>query len=153
MNKYKLLFNMGLSASMIALADNFIKETIDNKFNFGERVELLDHGLIISKVHNKGLPLNKFDKYQKEVAAISAGILVIECLSAGAKVLNNEKKLTAIAHSLIIGGALSNTYDRVKRGYVVDYLSVPKGKAVYNISDFAIFSGAILSCIVELLND
>ena len=39
----------------------------------------------------------------------------------------------------IMGGALSNTFDRVTRKYVVDY--IPKGKYVYNLGDFAIYSG------------
>ena len=45
--------------------------------------------------------------------------------------------------AVIMGGALSNTIDRVVRKYVVDY--IPKGKYVYNIGDFAIFSGLLVT--------
>ena len=46
----------------------------------------------------------------------------------------------------LLGGAYSNTYDRVKKGFVTDYLNFPKmpGKIkniVFNISDFCIMVG------------
>lgn len=51
--------------------------------------------------------------------------------------------------ALLLGGAYSNTYDRMRRHYVVDYVSFPvKNKAirniVFNISDFCIMIGALM---------
>lgn len=151
MTKYLLLTKMGLSAGAIALADNFIKKMIENNMELNERIELLDHDIVISKTHNKGLPMNKFDSHQKEVAAISLAVLVLASASLGNKVLSDGRKLTATAGALLLGGALSNTADRVFRGYVVDYFSVKNGKAIYNFSDFAIFAGAILAFIDEIV--
>ncbi len=52
--------------------------------------------------------------------------------------------------ALLLGGAFSNTYDRLKRQYVVDYLSLNvKNKSVrkiiFNISDLCIILGALLA--------
>ncbi len=47
------------------------------------------------------------------------------------------------------GAALSNTLDRIIRQRVTDY--IPKGKYVYNLSDFAISSGMFLFFAGELL--
>ena len=52
--------------------------------------------------------------------------------------------------ALLLGGALSNTYDRLKRKYVVDYFSFGvKWKRlrniVFNISDFCILAGTLLT--------
>ena len=49
----------------------------------------------------------------------------------------------------MLGGAFSNTYDRLKRKYVVDYVSFPVKNekirnVVFNISDFCIMIGALL---------
>ena len=69
--------------------------------------------------------------------------------------------------ALMLGGAYSNTYDRLKRKYVVDYISFHVAaekcnsrllkkladkfsKVVFNISDFAIIIGAMLLIIGEL---
>ena len=39
-------------------------------------------------------------------------------------------------------GGLSNTIDRVRKQYVVDY--IPKGRYVYNIGDFSVAAGAVI---------
>ena len=51
--------------------------------------------------------------------------------------------------ALLLGGAYSNTYDRLTRRYVVDYVSFPVKnqrfrRIVFNISDFCILIGALL---------
>ena len=56
--------------------------------------------------------------------------------------------------SLLLGGAFSNTYDRLRRGYVVDYfrLNVPAKRIwnlIFNISDFCIVIGAVLVVLGE----
>ena len=55
------------------------------------------------------------------------------------------RKLEKLAMSLIIGGSLSNLYDRYVRGYVVDYFSLrfgPLKEVVFNLGDISIFLGS-----------
>lgn len=57
--------------------------------------------------------------------------------------------------TVMLGGAYSNTYDRIRRKYVVDYVSfnVPFKKlrqVVFNISDFCIMIGALLGVLSEI---
>lgn len=151
MNKLLSLLKIGMSAGVIALADNCIKEKIEQNVNAGETIEMMDYGIIIQKHHNKGLPMNIADKHQKAVAALSVAALTMEMFYAGNRILNKKNGLALLGHSLIIGGALSNTYDRVKRGYVVDYVSLKNGKAIYNMSDFCIIGGTVLAMIDELM--
>jgi len=54
--------------------------------------------------------------------------------------------------ALLLGGAYSNLYDRMKREYVVDYFgfNVKNQKLrsiVFNISDFCIMIGAAVSAL------
>ena len=56
--------------------------------------------------------------------------------------------------AFLLGGAYSNTYDRLPRKYVVDYVSFPVKnrrfrKIVFNISDFCIMIGALLLALGE----
>ncbi|MDE6405583.1 MAG: signal peptidase II, partial [Lachnospiraceae bacterium] len=53
-----------------------------------------------------------------------------------------------------VGGAYRNTYVRITRKYVVDYVSFPvKTRGIlwifFNISDFCIFIGALLLVLGE----
>lgn len=57
--------------------------------------------------------------------------------------------------AFLLGGAYSNTYDRLVRKYVVDYISFPVKnerlrRIVFNLSDFCIMIGAVLLVIGEM---
>lgn len=87
-------------------------------------------------VKNYGFAYNRYDRHPKEVALVSAALTGLMC---AATALSSEELRCPM--SLILGGALSNTADRLIRGYVVDY--IPMGRKMYgNISDLAIFAGA-----------
>ena len=62
--------------------------------------------------------------------------------------------LLKLALTLLLGGAFCNTYDRLKRKYVVDYFSFNTpfqalNKIVFNLSDFAILIGALLLVLAQ----
>lgn len=98
-------------------------------------------------VKNYGFAGNRMDGYPKAVAFVSAvltGVMTVALAAAPEKL--------KLPMALILGGALSNSADRMIRGYVVDY--IPMGKKYYgNISDFAIFAGAGLGTIGYILDD
>lgn len=59
------------------------------------------------------------------------------------------RRLSPLGAGLMLGGGLSNFWERWKRGWVLDYLHFPKApkplrRYVYNLADFAIFLGALL---------
>ncbi|MDH5446853.1 MAG: signal peptidase II [Gammaproteobacteria bacterium] len=61
--------------------------------------------------------------------------------------LSTEEKLQAISLTLILGGAIGNVIDRIRFGYVVDFLDFYYGTShfpAFNIADSAITIGAIL---------
>lgn len=149
MNKKQAILNLGLSAATILAVDTCTKEYVEKSLKESEKIELLNRNLMIIKHHNKGLPMNAFDKHQKKVALVSLIALILESFYAGNSLSKKGSLLSSVAHGLIIGGAISNTSDRILRGYVVDYLSFKKSKAIYNISDFAIILGAVLAAIEE----
>ncbi len=118
-----------LVAGFIALADTAVKGFIEKP-----------------PVKNYGFAYNRFDRHPKEVAAVSAALSGVMC---AATALSSEDH--RLPMSLILGGALSNTADRLIRGYVVDY--IPMGKKIYgNISDIAIFAGAIAMAVTEAVS-
>ncbi len=54
-------------------------------------------------------------------------------------------QLIAVAMCLILGGAVGNVIDRVRHGYVVDFIDVYVGQwhyAAFNVADMAICAGA-----------
>ncbi|VFP84390.1 Lipoprotein signal peptidase [Candidatus Erwinia haradaeae] len=58
-----------------------------------------------------------------------------------------RSKLHNCAHALLIGGALGNLYDRIHRGFVVDFIDLYMTNwhfATFNIADIAICIGVFL---------
>lgn len=104
--------------------------------------------LLIRKHHNRGAFLNAGQRKRRLVMLISVlltavltAVFILTLGSAG-------KGLLKWGLTLLLGGAYSNTYDRLMRKYVVDYVSfnVPGrlNKVIFNVGDFCIMIGALL---------
>lgn len=133
----------------IFIGDLWIKNRIERTFAEGETRKLLGGRLLLRKHHNRGAILNFADAKRPVVAALSVvmtlAAFILLLLSFG----RTENRLLQIGLSLLLGGAFSNTYDRLKRKYVVDYVSFGvrwKGlrNVIFNVSDFCIIIGALL---------
>lgn len=136
-------------AILLFVTDGLIKYRIEKYGKAGEILPALKGKILIRKYHNTGAMLNAGEHKQSLVAMISllftvfmTGVFIATLSTRGSKVLK-------IGLALIIGGAFSNTYDRLKRKYVVDYVSFPvKNKfirgIIFNVSDFGIMIGALM---------
>ena len=145
---------IGIAAG-IFLFEFFLKGYIEKNKTEGKIEEKCGGILWIRKYHNKGAFLNFMEKNRPVVAGVSIGfsvlLTVIIVLTLGKK----GKALLKTGLALLLGGAYSNTYDRLHRKYVVDYFSihVPKGPfkklstVVFNIADFCIIIGAMIMAI------
>ena len=136
----------------VFLGDLWVKNRIEKYIPArGEKREkkLLGGRLLIRRHHNRGAILNAGERNRPVIAAISL-VLTVALIPVFFLSLERGNKLLQLGLALLLGGAFSNTYDRLKRKYVVDYLSFGvKWKwfrgIVFNISDFCIMIGALLS--------
>lgn len=53
-------------------------------------------------------------------------------------------KLFAVSSALIIGGGIGNLIDRIRLGYVVDFLQLSFFRPICNLADYAISIGTVL---------
>lgn len=102
--------------------------------------------------HNAGFAFGFLKKKQElvrllplvEISALG-GMLACLCRQKG----NTAKKLGL---AILLGGGISNLYDRFVRNYVVDYFSVSFGwlkKVVFNLGDLFVFLGAAILLVSE----
>lgn len=105
-------------------------------------------------MHNEGAAfsfLSDAGGWQRWFFTILASVVSI-ILVIWIKKLEPHDKLTALSLAFILGGAIGNLIDRVRLGYVVDFIDVYYGTAhwpAFNIADSAIFVGAILMIITS----
>lgn len=145
---------MIISAALF-IVDGIIKYRVEKYGRAGEILPILKGKLLFRKFHNTGAMLGVGGKTPHLIACISVLFSVFMTGVFVATLGYHGKAALKSGLALLIGGAYSNTYDRVKRKYVVDYVSFPvKNKKirniVFNISDFGIMIGALLLCISGL---
>lgn len=132
--------------------DFFLKNYIELHVDEREERKICRGKLLIRKHHNKGMMLNAGQKRRRLVAALSLVFTVLLTLVFIVSLGHHGNHLLRLGLSLLLGGAFSNTYDRLRRGYVVDYVSFPvkwQGfrKIVFNCSDFCIIIGSLMSAL------
>ena len=136
---------------VISIFDGMIKrhrEDNDTVYDYADgRVKILTY-------HNRGAFLNMGDSKPLVVLLLSIGLTAI--LSFVFLVSFGRRGTEALRTGLafLLGGAFSNTYDRLKKGYVVDYLNFPKApfgikNVIFNLSDFAIIIGSLISVLAN----
>ncbi len=127
-----------------------IKQQVEEQWRLGEDKEILGGRILLRKTYNKGMALNAGESRQPLVAAVSVSLTafftVLFLGTLGTRGLGTLKTGLAI----LLGGAYSNTYDRVRRKYVVDYFSFgvknPRiRQIVFNLADFAIVIGTLIT--------
>lgn len=144
-------------AGCIFLAELVIKTFVEKKGKIGVTKSVCGGKILLRKFHNKGFALNVLETKTTVVAMISLILTVV--MTLGALLFGNKgNELIKIGLSFVLGGAYSNTYDRLFRKYVVDYISFGvKNKKlrqiVFNLADFCIMIGAILVVIGGIYNE
>lgn len=147
-------------------ADGFIKYRIESDEAVHEK-PLAGGRIVVKRYHNRGAMLNLGDKNQHFIALLSLVFSAFVTGGFAATLGRKGKKILKTGLALILGGAYSNTYDRLRRKYVVDYFSLRLIDArkcgsrllkklndrfssiVFNLGDFGIMIGAVLLVISE----
>lgn len=139
-----------LIAIILAVVDLKIKSYIEENKELGEEQKILKDKIIIRKYYNKGVILNYFEDKKEMVKTISFFVLGLVLLLFTFMLPRKGNKLFKLGLSFVIGGAVSNVYDRMNRGYVVDYFSINGKKLkklsniIFNLGDIFIFIGSVL---------
>lgn len=103
----------------------------------------------LERLHNRGTAGGKMEGHMPAIAGTS-GLITAGCAACFLRLLwKEDRDLQKTGFAFLVGGALSNLYERCKKGYVVDYLRfrLPSGKLgrlVFNLADLFIFAGALM---------
>lgn len=140
-----------LFAVVIFGAGQLIRKCIESKKELLKRETLIKDKIDIIHMHNKGALLSTFEDKPKLVS--SAMLVAIGMLLSifGQSLMEKNGKIKKFGLSIMLGGAISNAYERLSKGYVVDYVNLPNSKklknAVFNLADMFVVLGAIITVI------
>jgi signal peptidase II len=127
------------------IMDQVIKKIAINKLAGQKPVYYLNEKISFSLVKNRGAFLGWL-KDKPAYLHIFTILSIAMILVIGIPYWTSGKgKWTGMGLALMLGGALGNYTDRIRRGYVVDYIAfAPKHTVHFNLADFAIFEGVFL---------
>jgi signal peptidase II len=140
---------LGVIAAVVAV-DQLTKAVAEAKLPLGEAIDLLPI-LSIYRVHNTGIAFSMFTGSGAALIAlmiaVSATVIIFWLRS------HDGGRLAATGFALILGGAIGNLIDRLRFGYVVDFLLLHIGGwtlFVFNLADAALTLGPVLLLIIYM---
>ena len=130
-----------LLSIVITFFDQYSKHIIseNNKSLINKNLILFS----IDYVKNFGAAFNLFSGYKVFLSLVSIIItLILIYLILNKKIIN---KLDLLSYSFILGGTVGNGFDRIAKGYVIDFINLNFiNFPVFNIADLSINIGLIL---------
>ena len=126
----------------IAGIDQLIKLQILSKVTLFDQIEVIKNFFYITYVKNYGIAFGMFQNktlFFIITTAIIASVIVYLLVK-----LKNKNMALTICLSVILGGAIGNLVDRIRLGFVVDYLHFSFFPPVFNFADSCIVVGAIV---------
>jgi len=152
--KYVFLF---VVVGVSLLLDQVTKQLVVDRFFLGESIDVLKGFFSFTYVRNKGAAfgfLHSAPEKFREPFFLAVPVIAIFVLGYLYYHSKKEEKLSRWALALILSGALGNLIDRIRFGYVVDFLDFyyePWGHwPAFNIADSAIVCGVGLLFVQSL---
>ncbi len=143
--KYLLLLT--LSGAIVAL-DQAIKIYVHTDFRLGESVTVIQDFFNITYVRNPGAAfgfLRDTPEAFRSIFFLSVPPVVMAIILAMLYTTPDSQRLQTFALSCVFGGAIGNYIDRIRFGYVVDFLDFHYKNLysypAFNVADIAIVSG------------
>jgi signal peptidase II len=152
--KYLILIS---AVGLIVALDQLTKNLVVSRFHLGDSMPVLDSILNITRVHNSGaafgllatLPPNLRDPFFFLVPGLTLAVILFVFYR-----LRESQNLSTYALAMIVGGALGNLADRVRLGFVVDFLDFHWNAGwhfpAFNVADAAISLGVAMLLLAML---
>jgi signal peptidase II len=131
-----------LTALAILVADQVTKALVVGNLAIGERVDLLGDLVQIWHVQNRGAAFSLFQG--GTVIFLVVSLLSIGMVAYFHRTMRDRSPWLHLVLGIVLGGTLGNFTDRLRQGYVTDWLSVGFGDTrwpTFNVADSSVVVG------------
>ena len=140
-----------LLAVAVVVIDQLAKGWVAASFQVGVPTSILGDALRITVTHNQGA---LFGLVQGSAVVLGFVSLVVAGLIIWYEARAGASLLVSIALGLLLGGAMGNLADRLRQGYVIDFVDAGLGSVrwfTFNLSDVAIDGAILLLVLIALV--
>ena len=148
----------GILTALLAGVDLYVKKFVEKEVKEGEEELVCKDKVVIRKVYNKGFAFHTLEEKTPVVKWISLGVCGMIAGYAWNMWKTSKCLIKNLAAALVLAGGISNTYERVKKSYVVDYFGFRTknekfNRVTFNLGDMFIFFGGIVLTIAEFIKE
>ena len=129
-------------ALLVVILDQAGKHLVLKRLAFGLSIPVLKNVLYITPVENRGGAFGLFQSWAGLLTLLTVAFVIAVVVLVRRRAIRRGG-LVGIGLGLQLGGALGNLVDRVRFGYVVDFINF-RVWPVFNIADAAITAGLLL---------
>lgn len=143
-----------LSALFLVIADQWTKEAVRLHFALGESRPVWEGVVHLTYVRNTGAAWGLFGGYNHWLIVFSAVMLGFMVWFRHS--IHGGRPSSRLALGMMLGGIVGNLMDRVRFGYVVDFLDLQfRGRhfPAFNVADAAITVGVALYLVSSILDE
>ena len=145
-NKGEKVLQILVLAIIIALVDQGIKYYIQSHMILGMSIPIISNTLHITYILNPGAAFGLFA--HQTLLLIAVAVSILATILYFYRYIVTSHWLLRLGTGVFTGGAVGNLIDRVKTGYVVDFVDF-RIFPVFNSADIAIFFG--VGCLMHVL--
>ena len=116
-------------------------------------IELIGQWLALTYVRNEGIAFGLFQGVP-QLFTVTSLLIVSGAIYVYLKHMSEHDRWLPIMLGLIVGGAIGNVIDRLRFGYVVDFIKTLGGHfPVFNVADSSVVVGVMLMAVHMFLVD
>jgi signal peptidase II len=154
--RFKVI-SLSVLSLVVIVVDQWTKYLIHSRFRWGESVGVIQNLFALTYVRNTGAAfglLHRAPSWFRDPFFILVPVVALFVILFILMTLPPDQKKAVVGLSLVFGGAIGNLIDRLRFGYVIDFLDF-HWKEVYhwpafNVADSSIVVGVGLMFLLSL---
>ena len=143
------MFIYPIIVAVIIAADQVTKVMVRNNIELGERIPVIGDWMNFTYIRNEGAAFSIFSGNTFVTVVLTSALLVF-CLAFIIHEVRAREISIAVCMTCVLGGGLSNMYDRIHFGYVTDMISCGNF-AIFNVADMFVTCGCFVAVFLLIL--
>jgi signal peptidase II len=138
------LLALGLTAAAVVVLDQATKAMVAATIDVGGRVQVIGDLLVLWHVRNTGAAFSLFQGGQLFFLLVT--LAAFGMLVYFQRAFRGRGALLQVVLGLVLGGTVGNLIDRLRQGYVTDFVSMGIGDLrwpTYNVADASLVIGIL----------
>ncbi len=150
------LLSFWFISAVVVVLDQVTKALVSAAIPLYDSRPVIPHLVDLVHVQNRGVAFGLFNDFAhplRSAATIGLAVIALIGIAFYARHLRSDERMARLGLALILGGAIGNLLDRIRQGFVTDFVDVYWNGWhfwAFNVADAAITIGAAL-IFIELL--